>query len=438
MIVMKFGGTSVGTAESIRQVRDVVLSRAEDTPVVVVSAVSGVTNLLVTHAEAGNDVRDELLKVHMDIIEALWETPAEDLTRHVEEMIDQTLVDGRLLSGSEKSDLILSLGERLSSKIVSSFITEQRRAKQVLATELFVTNDAFGAAEIIDTPSKSNVESFKRDVEAGSYIPVVTGFIGATEDGRTTTLGRGGSDYSAALLGYYLGADEVQIWTDVDGVFSTDPRSNDGARLVPEITYEEASELAAFGAKVLHPKTMRPAVHGKIPIRIANTFRPDAPTTKIVAETPRRHEVIAVAVKKSVVMVNIYAAEMLLERGFLARISSTFAESNISIDIISASETSVSVTLDNHEQLEAALRKLRAFSTATVNKNVGIVSLIGQSISRSPALLGRVSGELAQLGIELEMVSVGASGVNISLVLPAGDAERAAERLHSSCIGGSV
>lgn len=436
MIVMKFGGTSVGSAESIRQVRGAVLARAGKQPVVVVSAVAGITNLLVKYARTGGDVRAELLERHMAIIRGLWSAPPEEVVLYAKNTIEQTIADSMPLKNTERADMIVSLGERLSSRIVSAFIAEQAPSRQVLATELFVTNDAFGSAEIIDRPSADRIRRFKKHSTENGYIPVVTGFIGATEDGRLTTLGRGGSDYSAALLGYYMGADEVQIWTDVDGMFSTDPRSNEEARLIPEITYQEASELAAFGAKVLHPKTMRPAVYGQIPIRIANTFRPDAPTTRIAAETARQHEVVAVAVKKSVTMVTVYAAEMLLERGFLARISSVFAAANISIDIVSASEASVSVTLDNNEQLEAALAELRQLGEVTVNSRVGLVSLIGQSIARSPALLATVSRQVDELGVELDMVSVGASGINISLVLAAGDVPRVAERLHSVLIGG--
>lgn len=438
MIVMKFGGTSVGSSQSIKQVRQVILAHVERQPVVVVSAVSGVTNLLLEMVRTNTDKRAELLARHMEIISGLWQTPPESLTQYIKQTIKQTFDKSQQLTGSERSDFLVSLGEQLSSRIMSEYIAELHPAHQCLATTLLVTNEAFGGAEILDALSAERVQNFKREVTNEGYIPIVTGFIGATEDGRTTTLGRGGSDYSAALIGYYLQADEVQIWTDVDGVFTTDPRSNDKARLIAEVTYQEASELAAFGAKVLHPKTMRPAVYGRIPIRIANTFRPGAPSTRIVAETPRQREVIAVAVKPSVVMVNVYAAEMLLKKGFLAQISSVFADHNISIDIISASETSVSVTLDNHEELEAALAELREFSDVSVNTEVGLVSLIGQSISRSPVLLGRVAEELAGMGVELEMVSVGASGINISLVLAARDTARTAQRLHNVCIGGGV
>lgn len=438
MIVMKFGGTSVGSAESIRQVRDIVLARKERRPIVVVSAVSGVTNLLVEAAGKKTNIEDELFSRHEAIISGLWQTPSKELLRTVRKTIQQTFAASESLSGKERIDHVVSLGERLSSLIVSRYIADIQYSKQCLATELFVTNDAFGGAEIIDNLTMERVEKFKSVVTSGGFIPVVTGFIGATEDGRTTTLGRGGSDYSAALLGYYLKADEVQIWTDVDGVFTTDPRSNENARLVPEITYEEASELAAFGAKVLHPKTMRPAVHGKIPIRIANTFRPDAESTRIVAKTSRKHEVVAVAVKKSVMMVTVYAAEMLLEKGFLARISSVFAEVNISIDIVSASETSVSLTLDNHEEIEQALKQLREFSEVEVNEGVGLVSLIGQSITCRPAVLAKVLSELADMNVELEMVSVGASGINISLVIPSKVIEAVSKRLHDTCLGGKA
>lgn len=440
MIIMKFGGTSVGSAESIRRVRDIVTSRAEQEPVVVVSAVSGVTDLLMELVRAEGELADNLLQKihrrHQDVIDGLWEKDPHGLKQYVKSTLEQEYRNADRLNGNERSDRIVSLGEIISSRIVSKFIAEHCAAESVVATRLIVTDDSFGVAEVIDNATRALIAGARSQLTGRKTIPVVTGFIGATEDGRITTLGRGGSDYTAALLGYYLDAEEIQIWTDVDGVFSADPRQIPAACLVDEITYKEASELAAFGAKVLHPKTMRPAVHGNIPVRIANTFSPEAASTRIVASSQRSGKVIAVAAKKSVIMVNIYAAEMLLERGFLARICTVFAKHNISIDIISASETSVSVTLDNHGQLDSAIRELEEFSAVSVNDAVGLVSVIGQGISSRPELLAEVAARLADMNVKPEMVSVGAQGINISLVIAGGDVVRVADSLHQLCMKG--
>jgi len=430
---MKFGGTSVGSAESIRAIRAIVADRIEQKPVVVVSAVGGVTNLLVELVD--NPSACETIKSkHQQLIDDLWPDDNQPVSDYCAETVDTIFAESDALDPAARADRLLSIGETVSSYIVSQFLSESFDAQQIESRALLITNDTFGSAEIINDLTTKSVRTILDPILASGIVPVVTGFIGATADGKVTTLGRGGSDYSAALLGYYLQAKEIQIWTDVDGVYSTDPRMVDSAQLIEEITYQEASELAAFGAKVLHPKTMRPAVHGDIPLRIANTFRPDAKTTSIVPRLERHGEVIAVVAKKQVMMVNIYAVEMLLERGFLARISSVFERFNISVDIVSASETSVSVTLDNHERLNEVLTELEKFSSVTLHDEVGLVSLIGQGIANSPSALSQVFDTLAQENITVEMVSVGAQSINVSLVIHKNQVAEAVSALHRICI----
>ena len=261
-------------------------------------------------------------------------------------------------------------------------------------------------------------------------VPVVTGFLGRTPDGRTTTLGRGGSDYSASIIGRSLGAKEIQIWTDVDGIFTADPRVVKNARIIEDISYREASEMAAFGAKVLHPRTIRPAVEKSIPVRVLNTFNLAAQGT-LVSPRSTGTGLKAIAFKKGVVLVNVYSDSMLFSRGFLARMFEIFARHQISIDLVSVSEVSVSVTLDNNGTLDTAVKELEAFSKVTVHKgSFGVISLVGEGIVSTRDIMRDVSARFSEHRIPLRMISMGASDINISLVIPAEDVVRAANMAH--------
>ena len=426
MKIMKFGGTSVGSAEGIRRIRRIV--QAEESVIVVVSAFSRVTDILMTFRDA-KQLSDEdcrlLITRHDEVTTELWPEGNERVQVYVAAQIDRLQELLRLPATLERHDSILAIGETISSFIVSQYITEVRPCRQLLATECIITNDEFGNAEVLDEPTRKAVSRIIRQHLSEGAVIVATGFIGATMDGRTTTLGRGGSDYSAALFGYYVGAEEIQIWTDVDGVLSTDPRIVREAVLLQEISYGEAAELAAFGAKVIHPKTMRPAVHAGIPLRILNTFG-NSEGTVVSEKTASEKLVTAVASKARVMMVNVHAVEMLQERGFLARIAQVFAQRGISVDIVSASETSVSVTLDNSHNLAEAIKDLEQFSQVEQRDDVGLVSLIGSKVTR-PIRMQYIFMKLADLNLETAMVSVGAMGINVSLVV---DAERVNELVH--------
>ena len=434
MIIMKFGGTSVGSSASISKIRTLVSERRHQRPVVVVSALSGVTNLIVElvsgDASVANNLIDQLKQRHHQVVNELWPNGNEGLNNYINQTIDRICRQAETLEPNIASDRLLSMGEILSSQIVSRYFNEDFTSEQFIASDFIITNDHHGSAEVINEQTGHRVEKILRSAIDQGIVPVVTGFIGATPEGVVTTLGRGGSDYTAALLGHYLSAEEIQIWTDVDGVMSVDPRVVQNARLITEMTYEEAAELAAFGAKVLHPKTMRPAIYSNIPIRIANTFNFDAITTVVQRTVDRDSQVVAVASKNSVVMVNIYAAEMLLQKGFLSRISAVFAKYGISIDIVSATEVSVSITLDNSSRLAAAITELEKFSKVTIHDDVGLVTLIGKDIAFSPALVAETFSRLSHLQVPTKMISVGAEGVNISLVVESSEVNKLVNSLH--------
>ncbi|HTE22388.1 MAG TPA: aspartate kinase [Candidatus Limnocylindria bacterium] len=443
MIVMKFGGTSVGSAEQITTVCELVRARQDQQPVVVVSAVGGTTDLLQQAFDAKAQTEREavlhqILDKHETIIYALWpdkidnHAPCAYLAEHLASLRSRLSLTDR---SRATQDSVLASGEMLASHLVAQYInTQGTPAHQVIASDLIITTSNHGAAEFIEVPTKKRVRSTITPMAEAGIIPVVTGFIGADEHGQVTTLGRGGSDYSAAIIGHCLEAEEIQIWTDVDGMFTTDPRLFKDALLLERLSFREASELAAFGAKILHPKTIKPAVRTGIPVRILNTFRPAAAGTVITEEASGPGGVTAIACKQQTVMINLYASEMLLGQGFLARICTIFAGHNISVDLVSASEASVSLTLDNDDNLEAALAELSTFTTVGVQRDVGIVSLVGSNITQSPATIRLIFSVLEELDIPVRMVSLGASDINVSLIMPAAAVTAAVARLHTQFI----
>jgi aspartate kinase len=257
------------------------------------------------------------------------------------------------------------------------------------------------------------------------------GFIASAENGVTTTLGRGGSDFSASLIGAALGVEEVQIWTDVDGVMSTNPSMIPGAHRVRVLSFGEASELAYFGAKVLHPSTMLPAVKSNIPVRVLNSRRPNVEGTLIVRETPPSHAVVkSIAYKGGITVVNVQSTRMLMAHGFLAKIFAVFERHATSVDMVTTSEVSVSLTVDRTERLADIIQELEGFAQVTSTPKQAIVCVVGEKIRYTPGVAGRVFEALN--GINVGMISVGASRLNISLVIDEGDLKAAVEALHEA------
>jgi aspartate kinase len=452
VILMKFGGTSVGSAGRIAGLAGLVAERRSLQPVVVVSAFSGVTDQLIRGARLAKERDPEaqrvphlLLERHVAAVRELLPESEERqrLLARLEAVLEELKV---LYTGvhyleeltPRSQDAIAGMGERLSFEIAAAALRAQGLPAQALdARHVLVTDDAFGRARPLLGETAARLEARVRPLVDRGIVPVLPGFIGATRDGVATTLGRGGSDWSAALFGSLLGAAEIQIWTDVDGMLTVDPRTVPSARLIPEISFDEAAELAYFGAKVLHPATIHPAVEKGIPVRVLNTMNPSSPGTRILAEAsgalgrPR-----ALAFKKGISVVLIGEPRMLMAHGFVARVFEVFARHQTSVDLIATSEVSVSLTVDDPTGLPAVEADLRALGEVHVLREMAIVSVVGRGFARRSGLAGHIFAALRDVNIV--MISFGASDVNLSFVVAEVDAERAVRSLHAAFFEGEA
>jgi aspartate kinase len=292
-----------------------------------------------------------------------------------------------------------------------------------------VTDDSFGRALPLMEETGARVREVVLPILEKGGVPVVSGFIGATRAGVATTLGRGGSDFSASILGALLPAEEIQIWTDVDGMMTVDPRVVPGARVIPEVSAAEAAELAYFGAKVLHPATIKPAVERGIPVFILNTLNPSAPGTRIAAGAgDAEAEPRAIAFKKGITVILISQPRMLMAYGFLARVFEVFDRNRTPVDLIATSEVSVSLTVDDPETIPAVQRDLAALGEVQVLRRMAIISVVGRGFLRRAGIAARVFQALREVNVV--MISFGASDVNVSLVVAEDEAENAVRRLH--------
>jgi aspartate kinase len=442
MIVMKFGGTSVESREALERLGCIVAREKGAKPIVVVSAMGKTTNrLLATAEEAAAGRRDkalamvdELRSYHLTEGLAVAGAAAAELDRHIRAHFEwlEELVKGLSIVGElspRSMDSIASIGERLSSLVVTFAVRNAgMRAQHLDARQIVVTDDRFTQAQPIVE------ETYRRCRErvapvAESSVVVMGGFIGATSSGQTTTLGRGGSDYSAAVIGAGVGAREIQIWTDVDGMLTSDPRIVPGGRRIKSISFAEAAELAYFGAKVLHPATVLPAVEHDIPVRILNSRRPELEGTRITSKpAPCASPVKSISSKRGVTVVNIHSTRMLMAHGFLRRIFEIFDRYGISVDMISTSEVSVSLTLDRVDQLDAICQELRQFAEVRVSEGLSIVCLVGENIRHTPGIAGRAFERIR--GTNIHMISQGASLLNLGLVVADEDLVDVVKALH--------
>ncbi|MDP3941494.1 MAG: aspartate kinase [bacterium] len=440
MIIAKFGGTSVSTKDRIQTICDIIRSEQKRKPVVVVSAIRGVTDLLLSLHSASREEQKNILstieQIHSDLIRSYWQNPPLDFSWYMKRCIREiTALLGRKRYSAALQDRIVSYGEIMSSFIISKALSFAGiPAQQVVATKLIVTDNNFGSAEFLPKETRQKTKKTLIPFIEKGIVPVVTGFIGSSISGKVTTLGRGGSDYSAAILGYALRADEIQIWTDVDGILTSDPRVVENTEVLSIVSYREASELAAFGAKVLHPRTIRPAISAGIPVRVLNTLRPTAKGTRIEEKSVKQRHIAAIAAKRKITLVNLYSTDMLLSKGFLARVFSIFAKHNISVDLVSVSEVSVSVSLDNDEDLQKVVTELKEFTQVTVSQSFGMVSLIGEGIVGIQNIMKNIFSVLDRLNIMVKMISLGATDINISLVLASSQVDEAVAVLHKEMI----
>lgn len=456
-IIMKFGGTSVGDGERIAHVAGLVADADNDDHqvVVVISAMSGVTDALVEAAQtaAGGDgttfrrIKTDLLVRHLVGVDDAVGNGArlrDQITASLDEF--EQLCHSIYVLGEctpRALDMVSSLGERFSSRILATALEARGlSAEAVDAAEIIVTNNRFGSANpLMDLTCQRTQARLEPLLEAGG-VPVVTGFIGATEEGITTTLGRGGSDYTAAILGRCLDADAVWIWTDVDGVMTADPRVVSHARTLSEISYAEAAELSYFGAKVLHPKTIRPAIERGIPLRIKNTFNPDGPDTLITQEPSQDvRPVKAVTAIREMSLVTVAGRGMLGVPGVAAKVFSAVAQEGISVLMISqsSSEQSICFVVEERSSQRAVAALERAFERELARKDIDriiadddvvIVAIVGAGIRSTPGVAAKVFGALGRNGVNVISIAQGSSEHNLSLVVAADDADAAVYHIH--------
>ena len=444
MIVMKFGGSSVESAVAIERVAGIVRARVDRHPIVVVSAMGKTTNKLLAIAQSAiGGKRDEFIRQLHDLRdfhsrEARQVVPLahraeldRTLDDHFQEMTE--LVKGIAVLGEltpRSIDAISSYGERLSSYIVAlAFEYYGVPSVHVDSRRVIITDHRHTQAAPLYT------ETYQRLADtlpalARDKVVVMGGFIGSTEEGVTTTLGRGGSDFTASIVGAGVQAEEIQIWTDVDGMLTADPTILPGGHRVKMISFAEAAELAYFGAKVLHPSTVIPAIERNIPVLILNSRRPDVPGTRIVKETVHCSNVVkSIACKRKITLVNIHSTRMLMAHGFLRRIFEIFDRHETPVDMVATSEVSVSLTIDHIGQMETIGQALNEFSEVQMELDQAIVCLVGENIRDTPGVAVRVFSALKDVNIR--MISQGASLLNLSVVVAEKDLRHAVEALHT-------
>jgi len=444
MIVMKFGGTSVESAAAVERVASIVKARVDRQPVVVVSAMGKTTNrLLAIAAKSAEGKREEGIKLAVElrdfhlrearpvVLDSDWpivESAIQDHFQEIAELARALAVVGEITP--RLTDAISSYGERISSIVVTyAFRRAGMDAVHVDSRRVVVTDNRHTQA----TPKLP--ESYSRLAAAipplaQRHVVVMGGFIASTENGVTTTLGRGGSDFTASIVGAGIGAEEIEIWTDVDGMLTGDPRIIEGVRRVKSISFGEAAELAYFGAKVLHPATVLPAVEKNIPVLILNSRRPEVEGTRIVAESvPCTNVIKSIACKRNITLVNITSSRMLMAHGFLRRIFEVFDRFQTPVDMVATSEVSVSLTIDNTARLKEITTELEEFAEVNVEQNQAIVCLVGDSIRSTPGVASRIFRALSEVNIS--MISQGASLLNFGFVVSEADLARAVAALHS-------
>jgi aspartate kinase len=444
--IMKFGGTSLEDANAFRNAGLIVRSEIASQPVVIVSAIAGFTNTLlmsVARATSGDPrgasrliepefgrhiaIANELLNpdARATFEKTLGAARAEIRQLH-------KIIAGHPVTQPPLQDEIVAHGEHLSAQLLAAVLRENGvAARYVDARRCIRTDENYGSA----TPQPATAGDTCKELEPllmSAKIPVLGGFIGSTEQGVTTTLGRGGSDYTAALVGAALNAQEIQIWTDVSGVLTADPRIVANARTIPILSYQEAAELAYFGAKVLHPKTIQPAIDKNIPVRVCNSRAPQDAGTLIVSESAAAPQTIkAIAHKNGITTVQVTSARMLGAYGFLRALFEIFDRHHTAVDVVTTSEVSVSLSIDDDGSLPALIPDLAQLGAVEVEESRTIISVVGEGLRSTPGIAARVFSVISDINVS--MISVGASSVNLTFMVDESQAAEAIRRLHRAC-----
>ncbi|BAT01079.1 aspartokinase 2, chloroplastic isoform X2 [Oryza sativa Japonica Group] len=453
-VVMKFGGSSVASAERMREVADLILSFPEERPVIVLSAMGKTTNKLLMAGEkavgcGATNVSelDELTfikELHFGTIDQLGldRSIVSGLSDELEQLLKGIAMMKELTLRTR--DYLVSFGECMSTRIFAALLNKLGvKARQYDAFEIgFITTDDFTNADILEATYPAIAKRLHGDWVTGPAIPIVTGFLGkGWKTGAITTLGRGGSDLTATTIGKALGLREIQVWKDVDGVLTCDPNIHPNAKPVPYLTFDEAAELAYFGAQVLHPQSMRPAREGDIPVRVKNSYNRRAPGTLITKARDMSKTVLtSIVLKSNITMLDIVSTRMLGQYGFLAKVFSIFEDLGISVDCVATSEVSISLTLDPSklwsrelikQELDHVIEELEKIAVVHLLQHRSIISLIG-NVQRSSLILEKAFNVLRTNGVNVQMISQGASKVNISLVVHDSEAKQCVQALHSA------
>jgi aspartate kinase len=445
-IVMKFGGTSVADAAALENAGAIIAAQWHEQPVVVVSAMSGVTDALLESVATAAEGKfneaiaslQETFERHQDAAQRLLslETLQQFLAKLRDPVTHIPQQLKRLASSPtahrEIQDAVVSYGEFLSSALLADVLKEKGvNARFVNPRHCIVTNDDYNSAAPLMPETFSRTREALLPLVEQNVIPVVGGFVGATKEGKTTTLGRGGSDYTAALLGAALRATEIQIWTDVTGVLTADPRVVPEAQTVDRLSYGEAAELAYFGAKVLHPKTIQPAIEDRIPVRICNSRAPHERGTLVGPQTEASPLTIkAIAHKTGVTTVQVTSARMLGAYGFLRALFEVFDRHRTVVDVVTTSEVSVSLSLDDDSTLPAVVEELEQLGTVRVEKDRAIICVVGEGLRGTPGIAARVFSTISDINVTL--ISQGASSVNFTFAIEEARVVEAVNRLHNA------
>ena len=445
MIVMKFGGSSLATSDALTRVAGLIAARVRRAPVVVVSAMGRTTDRLVDAVDLAARgepaaarrrvaaLRDDLLAAAAPVLADVAGLEGL-LDAHCDEL-DRTLAE--LAAGDERvrprlTDAALSHGERISSRVMTRLLRQHGLdAAHVDARDVLVTDDRFTEAAPLFGPTNERIGRLVRPHGAAGRVVVMGGFIARTADGRPSTLGRGGSDFSASIVGAGIGAEEIQIWTDVDGVMTADPSLVPDAQRLPRLSFAEASELAYFGGRVLHPRTVLPAVEGDIPVRVLNSRKPEVEGTLIVAACPPSGLTVkSIAHKEGITVIDVRSTRMLMAHGFLAAIFEVFDRLQTAVDVVSTSEVAVSLTIDRTDRLADLLAALRRIADVRHTGGQAIVCLVGEAIRDTPGVAATLFSALPEINVR--MVSQGSARNNVSLVIDERDVPAAVRALHAA------
>ncbi|XP_062207970.1 aspartokinase 2, chloroplastic-like [Phragmites australis] len=453
-VVMKFGGSSVSSAARMEEVAGLILAFPEERPVVVLSAMGKTTNLLLLAGEKAvgcgvirvSEIEEwSMIKdLHITTLDefGLPGTVIHSMLEELEQLLKGIAMMKELTLRTR--DYLVSFGECMSTRIFAAYLNKIGvKAQQYDAFDIgFITTDDFGNADILEATYPAVAKRLHGDWIRDPAIPVVTGFLGkGWKSGAVTTLGRGGSDLTATTIGKALGLREIQVWKDVDGVLTCDPNIYPNAKTVPHLTFEEATELAYFGAQVLHPQSMRPAREGDIPVRVKNSYNPKAPGTLITKQREMDKVVLtSIVLKSNVTMLDIASTRMLGQFGFLAKVFSIFEDLGISVDCVATSEVSISVSLDPskiwsreliQQELDHVVEELEKIAVVHLLQQRAIISLIG-NVKRSSLILEKAFRVLRKSGVNVQMISQGASKVNISLIVHDSEAKACIKALHQA------